>query len=511
MAFQHCLRRVALSAAALLAVCTALVALSGAAHAAPLTTPSPPFTQCPAIGSSPSCAILIVFNADGTTSILTDGSVGPFDVPPVEDTLVGVQNDTGVFITNVRLTSSQPIFALDGDGICAATTLPQPAGCPFGPPGVAQTYQGPDTSFAITDNFNGKVNFTGNGGSGLAAGASTYFGLEEHITGADITIPKATLTYTGDTSQDFNDVANLSANLVDATTNAPITGATVNFTLGSQSCSGTTDGGGNASCSITINQTPGSYTVNAMFPSNGTYQGASASAPFTVNQEQAALSSTPLLQFFAQGGSATLSAVLTDPDGGAPISGEPVTLTLGSGAGQQSCTGTTDGSGTATCTISPVTVGLGPQPITDSFAGDAFYQSATHAQSALIFAFLDKGAFVVGDKSAAAGGTQTFWGAQWSKLNSLSGGSAPAAFEGFAEKPTPPVCGQKWSTDTGDSTPPPAGPLPSYMGVIVSSSISQSGSTISGDTAHIVVVKTDPGYAGNPGHAGTGTIVGQFC
>jgi len=39
----------------------------------------------------------------------------------------------------------------------------------------------------------------------------------------------------------------------------------------------------------------------------------------------------------------------------------------------------------------------------------------------------------------------------------------------------------------------------------------QSGSTISGDIAQIVVVKTDLGYAGDPGHAGTGTIVGQFC
>ncbi|MGA2806072.1 MAG: hypothetical protein ABSF89_17070 [Acidimicrobiales bacterium] len=49
------------------------------------------------------------------------------------------------------------------------------------------------------------------------------------------------------------------------------------------------------------------------------------------------------------------------------------------------------------------------------------------------------------------------------------------------------------------------------MGVIVSSSITQSGSTISGNTPDIVVVKTNSGYAPDPGHAGTGTVVAQVC
>ena len=49
------------------------------------------------------------------------------------------------------------------------------------------------------------------------------------------------------------------------------------------------------------------------------------------------------------------------------------------------------------------------------------------------------------------------------------------------------------------------------MGVIVTSSASQSGSQISGNTPHIVVVQTDPGYAPAVGHAGTGTVVAQFC
>jgi hypothetical protein len=49
------------------------------------------------------------------------------------------------------------------------------------------------------------------------------------------------------------------------------------------------------------------------------------------------------------------------------------------------------------------------------------------------------------------------------------------------------------------------------MAVMVSSSITKSGSTIAGNTRQMVIVKTDPGYASNPGHAGTGTVVAVIC
>ena len=62
----------------------------------------------------------------------------------------------------------------------------------------------------------------------------------------------------------------------------------------------------------------------------------------------------------------------------------------------------------------------------------------------------------------------------------------------------------------GRSTPPPAS-IPQYMAIIVASNVKQSGSSISGDILHVVIVKTNPGYQGNPGHAGTGTIVSVVC
>ncbi|HEY4912560.1 MAG TPA: hypothetical protein VIJ91_01405 [Candidatus Dormibacteraeota bacterium] len=134
--------------------------------------------------------------------------------------------------------------------------------------------------------------------------------------------------------------------------------------------------------------------------------------------------------------------------------------------------------------------------------------TATTSCSTLGFTFAPGGgSFVIGDKNAVVGKSVTFWGAQWAKTNSLSGGSAPSSFKGFAENPTAPSCLAGWSADTGNSTPPPAGPLPTFMAVIVTSSADQSGSTISGNNVEIVIVQTNPGYAPDPGHAGTGTVV----
>ena len=119
------------------------------------------------------------------------------------------------------------------------------------------------------------------------------------------------------------------------------------------------------------------------------------------------------------------------------------------------------------------------------------------------------GSFVISAQNAIIGNSVTFWDAQWAKDNSLTGSAA--SFKGFAESPTTPTCGAGWSTDPGNSTPPPGGSLPALMGVIVTSSAAKSGSTISGNTVHIVILQTDPGYSPNPGHAGTGTVVTVVC
>ena len=158
------------------AVLVALVGFLGtAAHAA---APAPPFHQCPAVGADTACGILIVINPDGSTAAYADPANGPYD--NVEDSLIGVQNNSAFSISNLPL-SGPGIFGFDGDGLCIYLTS-APAGC-YGPTG----YEGPNTSFTVVDGDHGSVNFTG----GLGAGKSAYFSLEEVVTPGSIVLPAA--------------------------------------------------------------------------------------------------------------------------------------------------------------------------------------------------------------------------------------------------------------------------------------------------------------------------------
>ncbi len=432
----------------------------------------------------------------------------------------------------------------------------------------------------------------------------------------------ASIDYVGDTSGEFTDPATLAADLTVSGTSVPIPNATVNFTLGSQGCSATTNTSGHAQCTITLNQVPGSYTAVASFAGDSAYNSASASDPFTIEKEDTVVTySGATTQDYHD--PFTASATLLDDDGD-PVVGRPVTFTLGVGdtcndatdgsgfascsitptqaagnyalatdfagdafynpsgdsdafvitheestttyigptvilqggggvtlkaqfvedgandddgdggpftafpsgqtitlsLGSQSCTDTTDPSGIAECSV-VFNGALGPQPLVASFAGDAYYlPSSDTSKTAIVFAFPSRGAFVLGDSTVAAADpttTMNWWDDSWWKLNSLTGGDPPASFKGFAGTvatlpTTSPAnsCGTTFSTPPGNSPPPPAG-VPSYMGVIVASSVTKSGSTISGSWSKIVVVTTDPGYAPDPGHHGTGKIVATFC
>ena len=154
---------------------------------------------------------------------------------------------------------------------------------------------------------------------------------------------------------------------------------------------------------------------------------------------------------------------------------------------------------------------VGPgDPITVSYAGNAFYLPATATASATIFYLNGLGAFVIGDRSAVIGATVNFWGAQWAKNNSFSGGSAPASMKGFRGTSPTALCGGTWTTDPGNSSdPPPA--IPGVMYVIVSSKVTKSGSTISGDIEHVAAVQVSPEYDPNPGHAGNGKVIAIVC
>jgi hypothetical protein len=135
--------------------------------------------------------------------------------------------------------------------------------------------------------------------------------------------------------------------------------------------------------------------------------------------------------------------------------------------------------------------------------------SLVPAAAAVADAPSQNGAFVIGDQAAAVGDQVTFWGAQWWKDDGLSAGPAPASFKGFADTATA-TCGEHWTTRPGNSSAPP----PTVEGVlpmVVSSQITKSGAVISGDTVAVVLVQVDPGYQPDPGHPGTGTVIGIVC
>lgn len=161
---------------------------------APHSQVDPMFTQCPAIGADTGCAILLTINPDGTVTVQTDPSQTPYD--GVEDTLVGVQNNSSFPVTTLHLTGvSTPdaTFHFDADGLCVIT--PQP-GCPFGTTG----YEGPHTSFSniSADLASGDVNFD----NGLfpatsdpcapPTGISTYFSLEGALQPSQLSITPVT-------------------------------------------------------------------------------------------------------------------------------------------------------------------------------------------------------------------------------------------------------------------------------------------------------------------------------
>ncbi len=299
------------------------------------------------------------------------------------------------------------------------------------------------------------------------------------------------------------------------------------FTSGGGST--TIDWGDGATSPGTVTQTgPGQFAVSGdhVYADEGSYPitvrilddgGSTADAQATATIADAALAATGNPAFVSTNPVNHTLATLTDANPAATTAdftsgGGSTTIDWGDGATSAgTVTGPTGG---------PFTVGgahtyaaLGPYTITVTVVDDGG-ATATATTHVIVYGTSDGGNFVLGDQTVAAAGPGApveFWGAQWAKDNALSGGGAPNAFKGFENDPTAVACTTaSWTTGPGNSAGPPA-TIPTYMAVIVSSSVTKTGSTIAGDVVHMVVVKTDPGYGPNPGHAGTGTVVATIC
>jgi hypothetical protein len=182
-----------------LSIVTVLLILGGLA--ATLTAG----TICPAVGvatagtgvnAGTGCFVLFTYSTSPATGALQitrtiDPTVLRYDSIDGDDVTVGIKNNVlnsaaPFFITELDLTPTNPfgdfsgpnIFNFDGDGICGAV-VPTAPGCPFSPiapPGTANSYSGPLSTFQTLTTNSGKVFFSG---PGVAPGSSTFFSLED--------------------------------------------------------------------------------------------------------------------------------------------------------------------------------------------------------------------------------------------------------------------------------------------------------------------------------------------
>lgn len=172
--------------------------MAWAGSVCPSSTAPTPYAHTPdAAGTG--CNVVLTVNANGTVMVtLKDAS--PYDLTAGgDDTLIGVVNNSSTPVSSVNLSGSN-IFGFEGDGICTFTfvgssycTASQRSGTDPG------DYQGPTSTFTITNANTGTVNF----GPAVAAGGSTYFSLEG--------LPTASITATvGPTSDPPTTVPTLS-------------------------------------------------------------------------------------------------------------------------------------------------------------------------------------------------------------------------------------------------------------------------------------------------------------
>ncbi len=128
------------------------------------------------------------------TQIVADSSQGSYSSG--SDTLIGIQNDSSSPLTQLALSSTDPIFAFDGNGICTFA-----AGGSAGSKGFTgdsycgssqlngtdpQDYQGPGNTFTGVNSgqTSGVITLT----TPVAAGASTFFSLHGTLSATSFTV-----------------------------------------------------------------------------------------------------------------------------------------------------------------------------------------------------------------------------------------------------------------------------------------------------------------------------------
>ena len=316
----------------------------------------------------------------------------------------------------------------------------------------------------------------------------------------------ASYTFTGDANHDgSSDAKSFAITKALSVTTVTCPAAVVYSGLPQTPCTAAVTGPGGLSLTPSptygANVSVGTATASYTFGGDANHTGSADSKSFGITKAASSTSLTASQNPSAFGQAGTITATITAPN---PHGG---TVTFTDGA---TTLATIPLGGSSQALFNMSSLALGPHTITAVYSGDANVTASTSAVlTQLVYAYAaGTGGFVIGDTNAVVGQQVTFWGAQWSTLNTLSGGGANASFKGFANTTStaPVAAGGTWTSGPGNSSGAPAS-VPTYMAVIVSSTVTKSGSTISGNIPKMVVVRTDAGYANNPGHDGTGTVV----
>jgi len=268
------------------------------AHGTPISGRTVTFTlgsgtsaqSCSGTTNSSGAASCVIAKVNQTTSPLpvTAKFAGDaYYVPATATGSVVIDTPTNLSVSAVTGSYGQPTTV-------TGTLTNAVTGAPISGQTVTLTLNGTQTCTAVT-NSSGKAScsitpnepastYTISGSFGGSTSTTTLLPSSGHNCFVVTTEP-TTLTYTGPASVSSGQTLTLTSVLTTAG-GTPISGQPVVMTLGSgktvQSCTGTTNSSGVASCTITVNQVPGSVAVTASYSGSSYYLSSSASSSETI-------------------------------------------------------------------------------------------------------------------------------------------------------------------------------------------------------------------------------------
>jgi hypothetical protein len=389
------------------------------------------------------------------------------------------------------------------------------------------TYQITSGSLVNGDSFTGNLTRAAGDDAGTyriqqgTLALSANYGLT--FVGADFRIipaPTATAISSAPNPSTFGQAVLLTATVNSTSAGAGIPPGSVTFYDGAATIGTSPLNASGVATVSTSELVAGTHTITAAYRATSNFSASTSPATMqSVNQANTSTTLTSSLKTSSVGTTVTFTAIVNAVSPGAGRASGKVTFTDGKAV---LAIVAVNGSGRATLATSSLTVD--EHSIRAAYKGDSNFTMSTSAPlSQIIYAYPTRraddagsgggGTFVIGDIDVAIGKQVTFWNAKWNKLNSLSGGPAPTSFKGFANSPStqPPSAGGTWTTDRDDDDSVLPTNIPAYMAVIVSSSITKSGSTISGNISRMMVVGTAPGFKADSSRAdsraGTGKVV----